>query len=84
MLVERAQAAAAQAQDLVVVRRQLVGRRRALGGDAPLVEQLIALEDPRQGLGVADVDRQQHQTVESLASTGSTPFRISTVTSWVV
>ena len=84
--VELAEAAAAQPQDLVVVGGELVGRGAALGGDAPLVEQLLAVVDARLGLGVPDVDREQHHRSLGVARLRprSAPFRISTVTSWVV
>ena len=91
-VVQRGEAAAAQAQDLVVVGGQLVGGGLALGGDAPLVQQLLAAVHAGKGLRVPHVDREQHrrpprpsyETGFSPASMDSDPLRISTVTSCAV
>ncbi len=41
--------------------RQLVGRGRARGVGAPVLEQLLAPEEPDVGLRVPDVNREQHR-----------------------
>ena len=40
--------------------RELVARVRAVGADAELLGQDVAVEQPEDGLGVPDVDREQH------------------------
>ncbi len=46
----------------------LVGRAPQFGGDAPRVTQLVTREAAEFGLGVADVDRQEHGSSASTAS----------------
>jgi hypothetical protein len=52
------------------------------------VQQVLALEDAGDGLGVADVDGQErargYPSPGAAAGSRSSLFRISTVTSWVV
>ena len=40
--------------------RELVARVRAVGADPELLGQPLAVEQPEDGLRVADVDREQH------------------------
>ena len=40
--------------------RELVARVRPVGADPELLGQALAVEQPEDGLGVADVDREQH------------------------
>src|SRR5215210_3792354 len=40
--------------------RELVRGGEALGGKAPVLDQLVPLEHADMGLGVPDVDREQH------------------------
>ena len=41
-------------------RPELVARPVRLGGDPPVLRQLRTVEEPEDGLGVADVDSEQH------------------------
>ena len=40
--------------------RQLIGGAVGDGGDAPVLDHLLAVEDAEHGVGVAHIDRQQH------------------------
>ena len=51
----------AQAEQAADVDRQLVARRLAVGREAPVLDQLGAVEGADVSLGVADVDREQHR-----------------------
>ena len=57
----------AQVQERPEHHRQLVGRGRAGGVEAPVLEQLLVPEEPHMGLRVADVDREQHRAASSHA-----------------
>src|SRR4051812_8644295 len=54
------EAHAAQLEQRGEPRAELVGRRLADRGEAPVLEQLGPLEGPEVGLGVADVDDEEH------------------------
>jgi hypothetical protein len=41
--------------------RDLVGRTPGVGVDPPVLDDLVALEQPEDSVGVADVDGEQHQ-----------------------
>ena len=58
--VELVEPVAAQLEQVAQRGAELVGGRLAHGGKAPVLEQLLAVEGPEVGLGVADVDREQH------------------------
>ena len=42
---------------------ELVPRARALRGEAPVVVEAVAVVEPEDGLGVADVDGEQHREI---------------------
>ena len=42
---------------------ELVARPRALRGDAPVLRQPVTVVEPEDGLGVADIDSEQHQEI---------------------
>ena len=44
---------------------ELVGSRRALGGDPPVVTESVVRVEAESGLRVADVDGEQHRASES-------------------
>jgi hypothetical protein len=41
--------------------RDLVGRAPGIGVDPPMLDDLVALEQAEDGVGIADVDGEQHQ-----------------------
>jgi glutathione S-transferase len=59
--VEVGEADAAQLEQRAQPGAELVGGRLADGREAPVLEQVVAVEGPEVGLGVADVDDQQHR-----------------------
>ena len=54
---------------------QLVGGRLPRGGEAPVLDRLLAAEHAHMGLGVADVDREQHERAIIAAARRSRPQR---------
>ena len=50
-----------EAEELLDHQRELVGGAVGVGRDAPVVGQLATVEEPDDGLRVADVDREQHR-----------------------
>ena len=40
---------------------ELVGGAAGVGGDPPVLDDLLAVEEAEDGVGVADVDGEQHQ-----------------------
>ena len=41
--------------------RELVGGAAGVGGDPPVLDDVLAVEQAEDGVGVADVDGQQHR-----------------------
>ena len=65
--------------------RDLVGGAVRLGGDPPVLDQLLAVEETEHGVGVADVDREQHHAPPRVTATLSMsrvlPTRAATASS---
>ena len=59
--VDVREAVAAQLEQVAQRGAQLIGGRLAHGRKAPVLEQLLAGERPEVGLGVSDVDGEQHR-----------------------
>ena len=61
----RVEREAVEAEELLEHQRELVGRAVGDGGDAPVVDELVVVEEPDDGLGVAAVDGEQHVSAPS-------------------
>ena len=72
--VEVGQADAAQLEQVAQRGAELVGRGVAHGGEAPVLDELAVAIGPEVGLGVADVDDEEH-------GIGSSPCRRSSTSS---
>ena len=59
--LEVVEAVAAQLEQVAQRRAELVGGRLAHGGEAPVLDQLLAAEGAEVGLRVPDVDDEQHR-----------------------
>ena len=66
--VDRAPLEVAELQRSGERQRQLVGGRVAAGGEPPIADQLGAREGTDVGLGVADIDREQHRPIVATAA----------------
>ena len=47
--------------------RELVGGAAGVGGDPPVLDDLLAVEQAEDGVGVADVDGEQHAGIYAAA-----------------
>ena len=67
----------AQAEQVVDRRRELVTGRLAVGREPPVLDELGAVEGADVGLGVADVDREQHRVDYACQASERDPARLA-------